>query len=193
MKGIRVCGRQGLRDAACVDTPAVCTFQETTPTSHPHQHHRHCQLPLPQTSQIHSHIQAPSVKSIHMYTCKPTKQHPLCNWLRIRAHGVLLNLWRLCIMLESVEIMQRRDIMPPFSLIASVLFPCLCYGDYPTHFIHLFLILYLILFSLSSQFPSVVLHPLLLSLYCSLSVSPLHSPPSPPLPPPLGLWLSPHK
>lgn len=165
MKGIRVCGRQGLRDAACVDTPAVCTFQETTPTSHPHQHHRHCQLPLPQTSQIHSHIQAPSVKSIHMYTCKPTKQHPLCNWLRIRAHGVLLNLWRLCVMLESVEIMQRRDIMPPFSLIASVLFPCLCYGDYPTHFIHLFL-------------PNIVPH----SLFTFLSIPFCCSAPFAPLP-----------
>lgn len=113
-------------------------------------------------------------KSIPMQTCKPTKWHTLYNWLRIRAHGVLLNLWRLCIMLESVEIMQRQDIMPPFSLIASVLFPCLCYGEHPTHFILFFsLILYLILFSLSSQFPSVVLHPLFLSLHYSLSFAPL--------------------
>lgn len=107
------------------------------------------------------------VKSIPMYTCKPTKWHTLCNWLRIRAHGVLLNLWRLCILLESVEIMQRWDIMPPF----SVLFPCLC------HFILFFpsLILNLIFFSLPSQFLVVVLHPLLLSLYSSPSFFPLQS------------------
>lgn len=35
----------------------------------------------------------------------PTKWHPLDNWPRIRARGVLWNLWRLCIMPESVEIM----------------------------------------------------------------------------------------
>lgn len=109
-------------------------------------------------SQIHTHV---------LYTCK---QHFVIGF-RIRAH-VLLNLWRLCIMLESVEIMQGWDIMPPFPLIASVLFPCLCCGEYPTYFI-LFssLILNLIFFSLSSQFPSVVLHPPLFSFI-------LHSPPS---------------
>lgn len=102
-------------------------------------------------SQIHSYVQTTSVQSRHIYRNQP-KQHTFYNWPRIRAHGALSNLWRLCFMLESVRIMQRRDIMPPFSLIASVLFPCMFYGDYPTHFILFFLsflILYLILFSLS--------------------------------------------
>lgn len=138
-------------------TPAVCTLQKT-PTSNPHS----------------------SSSQSNPYPCthanQPNGTHFVIG-IRIRAHGVLLNLWRLCIMLESVEIMQRRDIMPPFSVYASVLFPCLCHGEYPTHFILFFpsLILNLIFFSLPSQFVFVVLPSLLLSLYSSPSFFSLQS------------------
>lgn len=66
-------------------------------------------------------------------------------------------------MLESVEIMQHWDIMPPFSLIASVLFPC--YGEYPTDFILFFL-------------PNIVLH----SLFTFLSIPHCCSAPFTPVP-----------
>lgn len=164
-----------------MDTPAVSTFQEGTPPTS-----------ATTTANMYTYkftifklLQLKPYIYIYIYTCKLTQQHTMRNWLRIRAHGVLLNLRRLCFMLVSVEIMQHRDIMPPFSLIASVLFPCLWYSDYPAHFIFFsYLILSLILFPCSYQFPSVGLHPLLLCLYYSLSVSPLHSSLFPLLPPP---------
>lgn len=59
-----------------------------------------------------------------------------------------------------------------FSDCVSVLFLCLCLGEYPTHFILFFplsLIFYLILFSLFSQLPSL-LHSLL--FFFTLSSSP---------------------
>lgn len=119
----------------------------------------------------------------------------LCNWLRFRPH-VLSNLWRLCLMVKSVEIMQQDDIMPPFSLIAFfVLFPPA--RERPTHFIPGFLplMVHLVLFSLYSQFPSVVVHPRPFQLcYHFLLFTPL--PPHPIFPStssPQGLWLSPHK
>lgn len=113
---------------------------------------------------IHFHIQVPLVNSNHIYTCKPTKWCTLSNWLRIRAHGVLWNLWRLCIMLESVEIRQPRHIMPAFLWLLLYYFPVCALVTIPLiSFFSPFPRLCFIIFSLPSQFPSVVLHLLLLS------------------------------
>lgn len=61
-------------------------------------------------SQIHTHV---------LQTYEATKWHTLCNWLRIRAHGVLLNLWRLCILRECGD-------YAALGYYASIFSDCLC-------------------------------------------------------------------
>lgn len=75
-------------------------------------------LPPAHKFEMQSHIQ--KLFQSNPCQCTQIKSLLVCNWLRIRAHGVLLNLWRLCIMLKSFEIMQRWNFMHPFSLIASL-------------------------------------------------------------------------
>lgn len=117
---------------------------------------------------------------VHIYACKPTKCHLLDNWPRIRARCIV----------EPVEIMHNAGICGDYvarGYYASIFSDCLRIISLFSSMVAVKLIssfspsptLHFILFSLSTQFPSVVLHPLLLSF--SLSSSP--PPPSPILSP----------
>lgn len=153
--------------------------------------------PLHPSPQILNSLEHSRSSYSNPYSCTHAKANTtLCNWLRIRAHGLLLNLWRLCIMLESVEIMQCWDIMPPFSLIVSLYyFPWLCRSESSTYFIPFSTpILYFILFLVFTQFSSVVhsLFPCFLP-FSSIHPHPYththnhhHQPSTPPLSTPLS-------
>lgn len=108
---------------------------------------------------------------VHIYACKPTKCHLLDNWPRIRARCIV----------EPVEIMHNAGICGDYvarGYYASIFSDCLRIISLFSSMVAVKLIssfspsptLHFILFSLSTQFPSVVLHPLLLSF--SLSSSP---------------------
>lgn len=114
-----------------------------------------------------------------------SKRLPLCNWLRIRAHVVLLNLWRLCFCLNlwgfcRSRILCLHFLLLPLCIISLRLLWWTSHLFYP---LLSFLVLYLVFFpALSSQFPSVVPYPLFppsTILFPSLLRTPHPLPPPP--------------